>query len=458
MCERCPSEKPSIGQRVLEAAARRGGACLSEGVEGAKTRTPLRSRCSEGHEWEATAGNLARGSWCPTCAGHAPLTDADLEALARGRGGRFLGFEASPENAERGRSDKKGLWECSKEHRWAARISNVRHRASWCPACAAEKARAVALSGKAAPWTLERYKELALGRGGSCLSDMALRRDAPMSWRCAEGHEFEASGNAVQHGAWCYLCGTRHRRVMALAAELARAAWERGGRLLVAARSAHAKATMECAEGHRWEGLAGNLLHGSWCPACAGQARITVERCEAAAGALGGYFLGETAPKSHELAPWLCSEGHAWSAAPCHVFRGHWCPACQGRKKWNPVSEAAERRAALLAPPAGLDCSWDDPSLEQMIAAARAAMAALEADARATKAAAGAAREFLVGEVSMIDSVSGEGLILTDEGKKIAFSMSCMSRSCWDEIEIGSKVKFRLDASGTEAARAALAD
>ena len=47
-------------------AASRGGACLSNTYENA--RTPLRWCCAEGHQWNATPNKVKRGSWCPTCA------------------------------------------------------------------------------------------------------------------------------------------------------------------------------------------------------------------------------------------------------------------------------------------------------------------------------------------------------------------------------------------------------
>lgn len=101
---------------------------------------------------------------------------------------------------------------------------------------------------------------------------------------------------------------------------------------------------------------------------------------------------------------------------------------------------------------------WDDPGLDQMIAAAKAAMAALEADSKLLKGTTKIPeREHLFGTVSMIDSVLGEGLISAGRGQTIVFSKAAMSRSCWNEIEVGSKVKFRLDGSGDEAARVMLA-
>ena len=30
---------------------------------------------------------------------------------------------------------------------------------------------------------------------------------------------------------------------------------------------------------------------------------------------------------------WMCSKGHTWDAAPYKIKRGSWCPACIGKRK-----------------------------------------------------------------------------------------------------------------------------
>ena len=44
----------------------RNGECLSNVY--INNNSPLRWRCSEGHEWNATPGNIKSGKWCPICA------------------------------------------------------------------------------------------------------------------------------------------------------------------------------------------------------------------------------------------------------------------------------------------------------------------------------------------------------------------------------------------------------
>jgi len=56
---------PLTIERIRAVAASKGGECLSRTYDGKKTR--LLWRCSRGHEWISTYGNIRRGRWCPTC-------------------------------------------------------------------------------------------------------------------------------------------------------------------------------------------------------------------------------------------------------------------------------------------------------------------------------------------------------------------------------------------------------
>ena len=63
----CPAcELASSYKRLVVLAGWRGGKCLETEFLGSQTLH--RMLCSEGHEWQALAGRLLTGRWCPTCA------------------------------------------------------------------------------------------------------------------------------------------------------------------------------------------------------------------------------------------------------------------------------------------------------------------------------------------------------------------------------------------------------
>jgi hypothetical protein len=148
-------------EEVRALARERGGECLS--TEYKNHRTPLRWRCANGHEWQATLGDVKHsGYWCPTCAGRRRrLTIEDMRRIARERGGECLSEEYV-------NSRTPLLWRCAEGHQWEATPDSIRSkrsngRGTWCGQCARR--------GATAQLTIGEMRELAASRGGECLSD-----------------------------------------------------------------------------------------------------------------------------------------------------------------------------------------------------------------------------------------------------------------------------------------------
>lgn len=124
-CPYCAGTAKKTIEDMRKIAEQRGGRCISNCYIDANTK--LWWQCDKGHRWMATPHQVARGHWCPICAGRRK-TRNDLRLIAQGRGGaclskKYLGARA------------KHLWQCIKGHRWEATFDSVR-RGSWCPYCA----------------------------------------------------------------------------------------------------------------------------------------------------------------------------------------------------------------------------------------------------------------------------------------------------------------------------------
>lgn len=64
--------------------------------------------------------------------------------------------------------------------------------------------------------SLEDIKVLASKHGGECLSTTYRNIRSPsLLWRCAQGHEFEATGWNVLRGGWCPTCRVPRRGLQA---------------------------------------------------------------------------------------------------------------------------------------------------------------------------------------------------------------------------------------------------
>ncbi len=251
---------------LQQIAAKKGGQCLS--LDYANSSKLLRWRCVVGHEWQARAHSIRAGGWCPACAHNQRLKLEEMREIARERGGRCLSTRY-----ENGRTPL--IWECELRHRWKAlpaRVKNgSRRKGTWCPECYRLR-RTVH-----AKHSIEEMRDLAIARGGKCLSTEYVDSRSKLLWQCARGH--------------------------------------------------------------RWQALPSSVVQGSWCPACAHNQRLGLSEFHDLAASRGGECLSCTYVNERTYLRWRCAEGHRWNATPEKVKRGSWCPTCAillRRSRWVP--------------------------------------------------------------------------------------------------------------------------
>jgi hypothetical protein len=206
-CRKCRMEETANKNRkiTIEAihayARERGGECLSR--ELVDSRSPVVWRCAVGHEWATPPDPvLRRKSWCRACAaktmGQRPLTLADMQSIAKMRGGKCLS-----DRYINGRQSLK--WECQLGHIWTNSGGNI-SRGQWCPTCAGKK-----------KLTLKDAQDHARRLGGVCLSLEYVNAGTKLDWKCAQAHQWSASFTSVRgtqnrRGTWCPVCSRKNRR------------------------------------------------------------------------------------------------------------------------------------------------------------------------------------------------------------------------------------------------------
>ncbi len=181
-------------RELQELARSRGGKCLSK--EYVNNHTKLRWMCAEGHEWEAVPSSIMQSSWCPKCAGKAPLSIEEMQKLAKSRGGKCLSKEYVNNHT-------KLRWMCAEGHEWEAVPSSIM-QSSWCPKCGNKR------SADKRRGSIEEMQKLAKSRGGKCLSEEYIDANTRLRWRCAEGHEWMTTASSVKNnGSWCLWCARK---------------------------------------------------------------------------------------------------------------------------------------------------------------------------------------------------------------------------------------------------------
>jgi hypothetical protein len=299
---------PALTLTDMQCVAReRGGRCLSERY--VNSITPMEWECADGHRWFANAGNVRRGAWCSVC-GHQRrrVSLADIQSAAAKLGGRCL-------SEKRVDATSPLLFECSAGHRWEAKLASIR-AGMWCAQCRYDRRRT----------PIETMHSYAASHGGQCLSEAYTSKRQRLRWRCAKGDEWESTATIVKQRTWCPQCAIERGRTGI--DRMHEIAVERGGRCLsVCYVNAKTRLNWQCAAGHAWEMTPSAAQRGRWCIYCSGS-RHSLGEMQALARARGGECVSDTYVAVNRNMEWRCGYGHTWSTKPAVVLRGHWCPEC----------------------------------------------------------------------------------------------------------------------------------
>ena len=199
---------------------------------------------------------------------------------------------------------------------------------------------------------LEKMRAVAEARGGECLTTEYIDYRSKFTWRCAEGHVWQARSDGILAGDWCPTCNRLEKNKRALT-ELQEIAAKRGGKCLATEYvRISQKLPWQCAQGHIWETTSHRIKLGHWCPACVhDELRLGIDIMHKIAEERGGLCLSEKYVNCNVKLRWQCRYGHVWDASPGHIRSGRWCPVCArfGHTIEDMQQLARERGGACLS-------------------------------------------------------------------------------------------------------------
>lgn len=170
-----------------EIADKKDGKCLSS--EYTNIETKMLWKCKDGHEWKATLNNIKNcNQWCPYCSGNVKLSLETAQEVAKEKNGKCLSAEYINNGTDL-------LWECSFGHKWFAPLDRIKNAGRWCPYCS-----------KKAKLNIEVARQMAIEKGGKCLSKEYTDNKTKMLWECLYGHKWKAPLSAIRNH-WCPECG-----------------------------------------------------------------------------------------------------------------------------------------------------------------------------------------------------------------------------------------------------------
>ncbi len=176
-------------------------------------------------------------------------------------------------------------------------------------------------------------RNLAAAKGGECLSDVYVNSRAKMRWQCKEGHRWRAPAKTIRQGHWCRKCEwaqsqLRRRHTIEEMQQLAAA---RGGKCLSKLYvNNFTHLDWQCAQGHQFSLRPMHIFRGQWCLRCSPTAPKDTADMKAMAAARGGKFISRHYVNSETKYLWECAEGHRWFSVPGNIQQGGWCPQCAG--------------------------------------------------------------------------------------------------------------------------------
>lgn len=236
-------------------AAERGGLCLSETYKNA--RELLTWQCKFGHIWEARYYNIKTGRWCPTCStgSYERITRAYLEAIfekpfPKARPdwlkGNHKNLELDGYCAELNIAfeyngtqhympisktkfsrfkqlkiyDKKKQQICKqlgikliviKETIQNPNIKDIRRQIEKVAKKFNVPMKEIDINEiRFNTDRLKPYSDIAVSKGGKCLSSNYVDAHFKLDWQCKEGHIWKASANGIKNGNWCKKCSTKN--------------------------------------------------------------------------------------------------------------------------------------------------------------------------------------------------------------------------------------------------------
>lgn len=380
-------------EEMRQIATQNGGECLSESY--VNNRTNLVWKCSLGHIWQNSPGNIKKGQWCKTCGGLNKRTLDEMNQLADLKGGKCL----SPEYIN---ARTKLDWQCAKGHSWRATPNQVQ-RGAWCPVCSSnlgenicryffEKIFGKKFTKTRPDWLVNKRNfkmeidgycdELKLGfehQGKQHYEHVGFFHRSMTSLSERQEDDVEKKRLCAEHGVLLLevpsvleilgvenlqrfilgeLQANNFREVpeslepicldfsaiyseyeIDLFSVLKNIASSKSGALLSSAYLGYnTKLQWRCKENHTWEAPPASIIIGKWCRKCADKTeanrrRFMIQDAIKLAEQKDGSCLSTVYIDNASKLKWRCSQGHTWEATYNNIQKGQWCPICfSGRR------------------------------------------------------------------------------------------------------------------------------
>ena len=306
-----------------------GGKCLSGAYK--DEHSMLEWMCEKGHRWESAYKVVNQGGWCMQCLKKQQHNQERFEAIkqiAVNKGGKCLSTEYKNYST-------KLEFQCGEMHKWKAFYFTIKN-GHWCGKCGNNN-RIVTKKP-----SIELFQNIALLKGGKCLSDKYINSSTKLELECIDGHRWMTKPSAIIRGTWCAKChdkqrgNIRRKHTIEMFQKIAK---DRGGKCLTEIYiHITGKLEFECANGHKWKAAAYDIKRGGWCRICVHKEKSLrqkdfIETFYKIAEERGGACLSTEYIGSQEKLEFQCADNHRWKATGNSIKVGSWCMICYNKSK-----------------------------------------------------------------------------------------------------------------------------
>ena len=369
-------------QEVRKIAKKRGGKCISKSYK--NTKSKLKWKCKEGHIWETSLGTVLNGNWCNKCHFYhsEELCRTALEQilntkfykskptwLVNSRGNQMeldghsknlkIAFEyqgiqhfkltsfinTKQKLKQRIYDDRTKINLCKKKG-IKLLIFTYKEDLTYLNKLIEKKLKIKEINGNPINYKkvinfnhvykhkskIKEMNDIAIQRGGECLSKVYVNSMTKMTWKCKKGHKWKATPYSIKiRDSWCFLCSPTGTLTIDEMSEIAE---KNNGECLSKTYKPRKKLKWRCSKNHIFKALPQNIKNGQWCSICKGNAKLSIDQMHELAKNFGGLCLSKNYKNNYTKLKWQCSKGHKWMATPHLIkIRNTWCKICSSEKR-----------------------------------------------------------------------------------------------------------------------------
>jgi len=296
----------------------------------------LKWKCLNGHKYLSGVSDRARGTSCPFCSNSKVLAGFnDLKTKFPTIAKQADGWD--PRTVISG-SHKKLKWNCPKGHKYEASVKSRTISKSNCPVCSNQKVLAGFNDLKT------KFPSIAKEADGWDPSTVVAGSNKKLSWKCSEGHRFQAVPNDRTSRVYnCPICS--NHKVLAgfndLKTKFPSIAKEADGwDPSTVIPGSDKKLKWKCLKGHSYISSPNGRTGGDRnCPICSNQKVLAgfndlKTKFPSIAKEADGWDPRTVVAGSNKKLSWKCSEGHTYLASIGNRTKSNktGCPICSNQK------------------------------------------------------------------------------------------------------------------------------